>query len=80
MRQHQAIAIGVEHRDWIVITMGRVIGSAFRHHLVHQRGATGGDAHRHAQRPTGDWPFQLPASVFSRANARCVSACCASVF
>jgi hypothetical protein len=40
MRKDQVIAIDGEHRDWIVITTARVIGSCFRHHLVHERGVT----------------------------------------
>jgi hypothetical protein len=47
MRKDKAIAIHVEHRDWIVVTTAGVIGSSFRHHLVHERGAAGSDAQRY---------------------------------
>jgi len=67
MRQDQAIAVDVEHRDWIVITTARVIGSSFRHHLVHKRGAAGSDAQRHAYRGvhSGLWPHRCVAFPIS---------------
>lgn len=87
MRKDQAIAIDVEHRDWIVVTTGRVIGSPFRHHLVHERGAAGSDAQRPRTGacipgcgPIAAWPFQFPARVLIRANASSADACCASGF
>lgn len=40
MREEQAVAIDIEHCEWIVCTIARVISSSFGHHLVHERVAT----------------------------------------
>ncbi|MGB9447671.1 MAG: hypothetical protein WBR26_21920 [Candidatus Acidiferrum sp.] len=60
VRKDQSIAVDVDHRDWIVIPIARIIGSSLRHHLMHERGTTGSDAQRPSTSPGG-----MLAALFS---------------